>query len=159
VERRISVVVTYRNCERTLARCLDSVAQQSYRHWQVIAVDDASTDASLDVLASYQQRLGDQLTVIASPERRFKLANFLAALDRCGPADIVAELDGDDELASPDALALIHASHVGRDAVWTQMITPEDSPWDVHRSTPLVPGWSRSHPPRRDTWTPFLMPG
>ncbi|MFG2692631.1 CDP-glycerol glycerophosphotransferase family protein [Kitasatospora sp. NPDC048407] len=43
---RLSVVVPFQDVEMYLAECLESIARQSYRDFEVILVDDGSTDAS-----------------------------------------------------------------------------------------------------------------
>lgn len=53
---RVSVVVPTYNAGPFLAPALDSVLAQSYRDWECIVVDDASTDASFDVAQSYEQK-------------------------------------------------------------------------------------------------------
>jgi GT2 family glycosyltransferase len=54
------VVVLY-NCERVLPRFLDSLIAQTRRDWHLIAVDNASVDRSLDIIA----RLNDErITII-----------------------------------------------------------------------------------------------
>ncbi len=58
----VSVVIPCFNAERTLARTLESVRNQSYRPIEIIAVDDVSRDGTLEVLR--QQRM-PELAVIA----------------------------------------------------------------------------------------------
>lgn len=53
---KASVVIPVYNKAPYLAECLDSVFAQTFQGFEVIAVDDASTDGSLDVLRSYTDR-------------------------------------------------------------------------------------------------------
>ncbi|MBE0598229.1 MAG: glycosyltransferase [Desulfuromonadales bacterium] len=50
---RVSVVVTNYNYGRYLAECLDSVLGQSYPDFEIILIDDGSTDHSEQVVARY----------------------------------------------------------------------------------------------------------
>ena len=50
----ISVIIPNHNCGPLLAKCINSVRKQTYRKWEIIVVDDASTDDSLDVLSKFQ---------------------------------------------------------------------------------------------------------
>jgi Glycosyltransferases involved in cell wall biogenesis len=52
----ISVIIPVYNVERYLARCLDSVIQNTYRNLEIICVDDGSTDGSPEILRDYAQR-------------------------------------------------------------------------------------------------------
>jgi glycosyltransferase involved in cell wall biosynthesis len=62
----VSIVVPVWNGERHLRESLDSILGQTYPRLEVIAVDDASTDTTPEILASY----GDRISVIRQPETR-----------------------------------------------------------------------------------------
>lgn len=47
---RVSIIIPVYNCEQYLERCLDSVFSQTYQDFDVIAVNDGSTDSSLAIL-------------------------------------------------------------------------------------------------------------
>ena len=49
----ISVVMATYNGERYIAEAIESVLKQSYTHFEFIIVDDGSTDATADIVASY----------------------------------------------------------------------------------------------------------
>ncbi|MHA3683356.1 bifunctional glycosyltransferase/CDP-glycerol:glycerophosphate glycerophosphotransferase [Leucobacter sp. HY1908] len=50
----VSVIIPVYNCEDFLRRCLDSVFDQTMRDFEVIAVNDGSTDRSLAILREYE---------------------------------------------------------------------------------------------------------
>jgi len=56
VAPELSVVIPVYNVAAYLRECLDSALRQSLQNLEVIAVDDASTDGSLDILREYEQR-------------------------------------------------------------------------------------------------------
>lgn len=49
----ISIIIPVFNAEQHLARCIDSILAQSYRQWELLLVDDGSTDSSADICAAY----------------------------------------------------------------------------------------------------------
>jgi len=49
----VSIVIPFKDTARYLPECLDSILAQTYPHWEVLAVDDGSTDNSAQVLDSY----------------------------------------------------------------------------------------------------------
>lgn len=53
---KISVIVPVYNTARYLARCLDSIAAQTFTDWECICVDDGSTDESGAMLDAYARR-------------------------------------------------------------------------------------------------------
>jgi glycosyltransferase involved in cell wall biosynthesis len=57
VSPRVSVIVCVYNCERYLAEALDSVFAQTFRDFELIVVDDGSTDRTPEIVASYGARL------------------------------------------------------------------------------------------------------
>ena len=50
---RLSVVVPFQDVESYLAECLESIARQSFRDFEVILVDDGSTDRSTEIVAEF----------------------------------------------------------------------------------------------------------
>jgi O-antigen biosynthesis protein len=54
---RVSVVVCTYNGSRTIGDCLAGVTRLDYPNFEVIVVDDGSTDATADVVAAYDVRL------------------------------------------------------------------------------------------------------
>ncbi len=53
----ISVVVPVYNVERFVGACMDSLCQQTDRHFEVIVIDDESGDSSIDIVKTYAPRL------------------------------------------------------------------------------------------------------
>ena len=47
---KISVIVAVFNAQSTLQQCLDSFTKQSYKHKELIVIDGASTDGSIEIL-------------------------------------------------------------------------------------------------------------
>ena len=60
---RISIIVPVYNVRQHLRKCLDSILAQTFRDWELICVDDGSTDGSADILAEYAARDGRVRTV------------------------------------------------------------------------------------------------
>jgi glycosyltransferase involved in cell wall biosynthesis len=63
----VSVLVPSYNYGRYLGAALESIGRQSYSHWEIVAVDDGSTDDSVEVLREYKKRSGGKLRVLAHP--------------------------------------------------------------------------------------------
>ena len=67
---KVSVIVPVYNVERYLARCLDSLVNQTLQEIEIITVDDCSPDRSIDILCDYEARYPGKVKVIQSPENR-----------------------------------------------------------------------------------------
>lgn len=52
----ISIIVPVYNAERHLRKCIDSILNQTYKDLEIILVDDASKDGSLDICRQYQKQ-------------------------------------------------------------------------------------------------------
>ena len=90
----VSVILTVYNREKLLTRCIDSLLNQSFKDWELIAVDDGSTDNSYDILKSYASFF-DNIHV-------FKQTNKKIALSRNRAIDLsngkyITFIDSDDE--------------------------------------------------------------
>ena len=62
----ISVIIPIYNVELYLAQCLDSVLNQSYKHIELILVNDGSTDSSPQICENYA--LNDSRIVVIHQE-------------------------------------------------------------------------------------------
>ena len=56
INPKISILTTVYNREKYLAACIDSVLASSYKDWELIIVDDVSSDTSLAIAKSYEQK-------------------------------------------------------------------------------------------------------
>ena len=54
-EIKISILIPVYNREKFIGECLDSVLSQTLKEIEIIIVDDASTDGSIDIIHKYQQ--------------------------------------------------------------------------------------------------------
>lgn len=98
---KVTVLTAVYNTEAYLPECVESVLRQTHGDWQLICVDDASTDRSWEILKDYASR--DRRIVLlrnAENEGQAKARNRALAL---AEGEIVATLDSDD-LFAPDAL-------------------------------------------------------
>lgn len=49
----ISILIPFKNTESYLADCLNSIVKQSYSNWELLIVDDGSTDTSYEIVKHY----------------------------------------------------------------------------------------------------------
>lgn len=52
----ISVIIPIYNAEKYIERCLDSIFVQTYEDFEIIAVDDGSTDLTAEILKQYSKK-------------------------------------------------------------------------------------------------------
>ncbi len=56
MNKKVSIVIPVYNASTTLERCLGSIFSQKYDNFEIITVDDASTDNSLELLKNYAEK-------------------------------------------------------------------------------------------------------
>ncbi len=61
IEGLVSVIIPFYNCERFLSEAIDSVIQQTYNRWELLLIDDGSTDGSTAIAQQYARRFADQI--------------------------------------------------------------------------------------------------
>ncbi|MBI5767890.1 MAG: glycosyltransferase [Verrucomicrobia bacterium] len=97
----VSVVLPVRDAGATLARAVASVRAQTMREWELLVVDDGSSDGSTDVLRA-QAREDARVRMIDGGRR-----GLVAALNQglaAARGKLIARMDADDE-ARPERLA------------------------------------------------------
>jgi glycosyltransferase involved in cell wall biosynthesis len=107
-----SVLIAQYNNGQYLQQAIDSVKAQTYTHWEIILVDDGSTDHSKELYKLYEQE--EQIKIYYNPKNEgcgytkrkcIELAN----------GELCGFLDPDDALL-PDALALMVEKHIENDS-------------------------------------------
>jgi len=88
----ISVVIAVRNGERTLAKCLESVASQIYRPVEIVIVNDGSSDATGKICAEFAARQGNVIVITTEGVGPSQARNLAIAKAR---GIYVAFTDGD----------------------------------------------------------------
>lgn len=53
---KVSVIIPVYNKERYLANSIESIIDQSYKNWEIILVDDCSTDNSAKIISKYADK-------------------------------------------------------------------------------------------------------
>jgi glycosyltransferase involved in cell wall biosynthesis len=142
--RRLSVVITNFNYATFVGRSIDSALAIDWEDLEVVVIDDGSTDNSLEVIASYRERV----RLIESTNQGQREAANLGFRNATG--DVVIFLDSDDVLPREIARAINDVIRPGVSKIQFQMqrIDGDDvaigSPFPHFRSVPtpaLIHHW------------------
>lgn len=101
--KTVSIILPVYNAERFLSPCIESVLQQTYTAWELIAVDDGSSDSSLEILQSYAEK-NQRINVLSKKNEGVSIARNIALEQTKG--EYVYFADADDVLM-PDALSVL----------------------------------------------------
>ena len=64
-----SIILPVYNVEMYLGKCLKSILRQSFKDFELICINDASTDKSIDILETYAQK-DNRIKIITQPQNR-----------------------------------------------------------------------------------------
>lgn len=123
---KISVIIPVYNGKRYLARCIESVKAQTFKGWECIIVDDASTDGSIEELMRLTQN-----------DKRFRILHYKknagTSISRnrgikAAAGEALFFLDNDDWL-DPVILEYLWNEHLANPGVG-RIATPPINEWE-----------------------------
>jgi glycosyltransferase involved in cell wall biosynthesis len=91
----VDVIIPAFNAASYLPAALESVGSQTFDDWQILLVDDGSTDNTAEVVAPFIHRFGPKLRYIKQENRGMSAARNAAI--RASTSEFIALLDADDE--------------------------------------------------------------
>ena len=144
---RISVVTVCRNAAPTIGEALASFFRQSHPDKELLVVDGASTDSTLDVVRGFTR---DGLTVISEPDRGLYDAMNKGLAGFGG--DAVGFLNADDRFHDDGALAAVAEALERADICYADLDFV-----DLGRQAQVVRRW-RSTPWRKGAFARGWMP-
>ncbi len=90
----VDIIIPAYNAARFLPAAIQSVEGQTFPDWQIVLVDDGSTDDTKQVVAPFLARLGSKLKCIHKPNGGLPAARNTAI--RNSSSEFIALLDADD---------------------------------------------------------------
>src|SRR5271163_981143 len=91
---KVDVIIPAFNAAKYLPFALESVSSQTFDDWQILLVDDGSTDNTADVVAPFLDRFGSKIRYIKQENRGVAAARNTAM--RASTSEFLALLDADD---------------------------------------------------------------
>jgi glycosyltransferase involved in cell wall biosynthesis len=94
---RVSVVIIFLNAERFIREAIESVFGQTYNYWELVLVDDGSTDGSTAIALEYAKRHCNKVSYFehADHQHRGKTVSRNLGIRRAS-GEYIAFLDADD---------------------------------------------------------------
>ncbi len=118
---KISVIIPVFNAEKYLRECLESLLNQTFTDFEVILVDDCSTDNSVTIAESFFEKFGGRLKIIYLPKNTGNASIPRNEGLRFSRGDYIFFMDNDDLLINT-ALAELYrlAEDFQADAVYME---------------------------------------
>jgi glycosyltransferase involved in cell wall biosynthesis len=102
VEQKIVIISPTYNSEKYISNCIESVVSQDYDNYEMIVIDDASTDNTYNIAKQWES---DKIKVIRNEENKGAVRNQIESIRKyCKEDDIVMFLDGDDSFINDNEI-------------------------------------------------------
>ena len=136
-EKEIVVISPFYNCEKYIARCIESIAIQDYDNYKVILIDDCSTDNTVtnasDMLNSLPNEIREKFTLIVNTKNQGAVRNQIENIRMIqNPEAVIMLIDGDDSLVNDNSI-FSYFNGVYDDAEFTY-----GSCWSMVDNIPLI---------------------
>lgn len=93
----VSVILPFRNAERFIEETLDSVLRQTHRDWELLLIDDGSTDASARIASAFCEKNSMPFRIVEHAGRANRGIGASRNLGlREARGEFIAPLDADD---------------------------------------------------------------
>lgn len=92
----ISVIVPAYNVEKYISSCLDSLLNQTKKEIEIIAIDDGSTDNTLNILNEYKRNNPSKIHVISQNNQGLSITRNNGI--KLSTGKYISFVDGDDEI-------------------------------------------------------------
>lgn len=90
----LSILVPLYNAEAFIAQTLQSILDQTFQEWEVIVLDDCSTDKSYEVAKEFSKK-DERFKVLKNEKNLGMMGNWNAGIDFC-KREFFVKLDADD---------------------------------------------------------------
>ena len=95
--QKISVIVPVYNIEHYIEECIKSILNQTFKEFELLLVDDGSTDSSLNICRGYEKK-DNRIKVIHKKNGGLSDARNVGIEKACGK--YICFIDGDDFIAN-----------------------------------------------------------
>jgi glycosyltransferase involved in cell wall biosynthesis len=92
----VSILIPFKDVENYIEECFSSIESQTYRNWEVIAVNDSSSDASAFIAKQFSAR--DSRFQIVSNDKSGIITALRKAYKLC-KGDYITRMDADDRMS------------------------------------------------------------
>lgn len=131
---RVSVLISTYNCAKYLPEAIDSALNQTYQNFEIILIDDGSTDHTRAIVEEYQKRYPEKIRYIYQENQGLAIARNTGI--KAAQSDYLALLDADDiwcperlkkgmeTIESNPGIGLVHANITRIDENGMTLSTP-----------------------------------
>jgi glycosyltransferase involved in cell wall biosynthesis len=100
----VSVVIPVYNGEPYLALALDSVLAQTFTDFEIVLIDDGSTDRTMEIVHTYRRKAPSHFRTVITRQNKGIVQSLNEGIQECR-GELIARMDADD-IARPNRFAL-----------------------------------------------------
>lgn len=104
---KISVIIPVYNSEQHLERCFESLINQRCQDFEIVVVNDGSTDKSLQICNNFHNILGERLTIVSQENKGASIARRNGI--NAAKGDYLIFMDSDD-FVSPEYVSALYGA-------------------------------------------------
>ncbi|MGI0096845.1 MAG: glycosyltransferase [Nitrosopumilaceae archaeon] len=138
INPKVSVIVPARNEEKFISKCLDSLLNQDYQNYEIVAIDDSSEDSTGQIIKKYAEKYSKIIHVSARPKPEDWMGKNWACMEgyKKATGDLLLCTDSDTKYSqNVISLAVAHLESAKIDALtvipkmlcldnWTKITLP-----------------------------------
>lgn len=109
---RFSIIVTAYNLEKLISTAIDSILKQTYKNFELLVIDDCSSDKTVDVIKKYEAKDSRVKLLVNEKNSGPSIARNNAM--EVAKGEYIVYLDGDDTLYNKETLKNIDKT-IGED--------------------------------------------
>ena len=120
VKPKVSVILPARNEEKFIEKCLNSLVEQDYDNYEIIAINDSSNDSTGDIIKKYSEKFPKVIFVDAKPKPDGWMGKNWACMEgyKMASGDLLLFTDADTtHTSSVISLAVSHLLSLELDAL------------------------------------------
>jgi len=102
----VSILIPFKNTSNFIEECLQSISNQTYKNWEVLAVNDHSTDKSLEIVKSFAV---DDSRIQYVPNNGAGIIEALRTAYSKSKGRLITRMDSDDIMKSSKLEVMVSA--------------------------------------------------
>ncbi len=94
IKDKVSIIIPVYNAEKFIGKAIESVLSQTYENWEILVMNDNSTDKSYEIIKEYADR--DSRIRVVNTEKNIGVVKGRNRLTEIAEGEYIAFLDADD---------------------------------------------------------------
>lgn len=154
IDTHFTIIIPAYNCEKWVKWNLDSAIKQNYNNYDIVYIDDCSTDSTLEIANQVKQESKKDFKIVSNESNKKALYNLYTHIHNSRDNTVIVTLDGDDAFAGVDVLSKLDSLYSAGDCWMTvgsymqndnyTVVCPEVSEDYWKQNIRKIP-WSFSH--------------